>query len=222
MFCSLHFSWSCLWMNTMSVVLLLVLNPHWVSGSLQQWWVPICLGAHEQGFFLQWRAEWSPDSWSNLTFLSCFCTRWWWLHCRDLGSFLCSQQQTRGLWSLLCNAGLPSFQISGGIQSTLTALRLLNCSMTWVISFTEGSSSNSALNGCWGLWRTAKFWMTQSVLKRDWKCLDQWLRMEALSVKSTCHLHWARDSGPGELGWRLCRSSCSHLGLLITEFSLWD
>ena len=55
---------------------------------LQKRWVPICLGIHEQGFFLQWRAEWSPDSWRNLIFLPCFCTRWWWLHRKDhLGSF---------------------------------------------------------------------------------------------------------------------------------------
>ena len=50
---------------------------------LQRCWVLICLGIHEPGFFLRWRAEWSPDSWSNLTFLPCFCTRWRWLHCRD-------------------------------------------------------------------------------------------------------------------------------------------
>ena len=31
LFCSLHFSWSCLRMNTMAVVPLLALNPHWVS-----------------------------------------------------------------------------------------------------------------------------------------------------------------------------------------------
>ena len=42
---------------------------------LQWWWLPICLGAHKQGFFLRWRAELSPDSWSNLTFPSWFCTR---------------------------------------------------------------------------------------------------------------------------------------------------
>ena len=32
LFCSLHFSWSCLRMNTMSMVPILALNPHWVSG----------------------------------------------------------------------------------------------------------------------------------------------------------------------------------------------
>ena len=32
LFYSQHFSWSCLRMNTISVVLLLVLNSHWVSG----------------------------------------------------------------------------------------------------------------------------------------------------------------------------------------------
>ena len=50
---------------------------------LQWLWIPICLGAYEQVFFLRWRTEWSPDSWSNLTFLPCFWTRWWWLHHRD-------------------------------------------------------------------------------------------------------------------------------------------
>ena len=34
--------------------------------------------------------------------------------------------------------------------------------------------------------RTVGFWTTWSALKRDWKCSDQWLRMETLSAKSTC------------------------------------
>ena len=102
---------------------------------------------------------------------------------RSLGSLPCSQQQTRSSWSLLCNAGPPSFQSSGGIPSTPAALPLLNFSTALVIS--SQRKSNSALNGYLGMWRTDGSWTTQSVLKRDWKWSDQWLRMEALSVKST-------------------------------------
>ena len=106
---------------------------------LQRWWVPIYLGVHEQGFFLWWRAEWFPDSWSNLTFLPCFCTRWQWLHRWSLGSLSYYQQQTSS-WSLLCNnAGPPSFQNSDGIPSTPVALPLLNYSMALVIYFIYGS-----------------------------------------------------------------------------------
>ena len=105
---------------------------------------------------------------------------------RSLGSLLWSQQETRNLWSLLCNAGPPSFQSSGGILLTPAALPLLNCSMALVISFTEGSLSNSALNSCRGMQRTVGSRTTRSALKRDWKYSDQWPRMEGLSVKSTC------------------------------------
>ena len=76
----------CLWCPC-----LLWTHTRFLVDGLQWWWVPICLGVHEQGFFLWWRAEWSPDSWSNLTFLPCFYTRWWWLHRGDH----CSQQQVR-------------------------------------------------------------------------------------------------------------------------------
>ena len=132
---------------------------------------------------------------------------------RSLGSLPCSQQQTRSLWSLLCNAGPLSFQSSGRILLTPAALPLLNCSMVLVISFPEDSSSNSALKGCWGMQRTTGSWMTWSVLKKDWRCSDQRLRMEALSVKSPY---------PSALPWGLCRSLCSHLGQHISEFSLQD
>ena len=52
--------------------------------------------------------------------------------------------------------------------------------------FGRWSSVMNALNDCWGTWRTAGSWMTRSALMRDWKCSDQWLRIEALPVKSTC------------------------------------
>lgn len=142
---------------------------------------------------------------------------------RSLGSLPCSQKQTRSSWSLLCNAGPPSFQISGGIPLTSIALLLLNCSMALVISSAEGSPSTSALTGCWGMLRIAGSWMTQhwrglgstQIKGSGWRpCL--W--------KAPVHPHWARDSGPGELGytllWGLHRSLCSHLGLHIAEFSL--
>ena len=75
-FCSLHFSWNCL-RTTLCLWCPCWLWTHtgFLVVGLQWWWVPICLGVHKQGFFLRLRAEWSPDSWNNLTFLPCFCTR---------------------------------------------------------------------------------------------------------------------------------------------------
>ena len=115
---------------------------HSVTDGLQWWWVSICLEVHKQGFFLQWRAEWSLDSWSNLTLIPLFLYKVMMIALlRSLRSLPCSQQQTRSSWSLLHNAGPPSFQSSGEILSTPAALLLHKCSMALVISFIEGSSS---------------------------------------------------------------------------------
>ena len=69
---------------------------------LQWWCVPIRLGAHEQGFFLRWRVEWSPDSWSNLTFLPCFCTRWRWLHHGDHLEVCSTSNKRQGVCGHYC------------------------------------------------------------------------------------------------------------------------
>ena len=83
---------------------------------------------------------------------------------RSLGSLPCSQQQKRSPWSLLYNAGPPSFQSSSWIPSTPATLPLLNFSMDSVISFAEGSSFNSVLNGCWRMQRTGEPRTTRPVL----------------------------------------------------------
>ena len=146
---------------------------------LQWWWIPIFLWAHGEGFFLRWKAEWSPDSWSNLTFRPCFVqgdddcfTEITWKFV-----LLPTTDKKFVVLTVLCWSSFSS-----GILSTPAALPLLNCS----IAFPEGSSFNSALNGYWVIRRTAGSWTTQSALKRDWKSSDQQLRMESLSVKSTC------------------------------------
>ena len=163
-----HFIWSCLRTNTMSVVPLLAPNPHWVSGR----WSSAMVGTN---LFRSTRARIFPAMESSdslivgaiwLFFLFLYkvmmtASR------RLLGGLPCSQQQKRSSWSLLCNAGLPSFQSSGGIPSTPGTLPLLNCSMALVISFTESSSFNSALNGCWGMRRTAGSWTTRSARKNQ-------------------------------------------------------
>ena len=92
---------------------------------------------------------------------------------RSLRNLPCFQLKTMGSWSLLCNASDLSFPSSAGIPLTPAAWPLLNCSMALVISFTEGSSSNSALNGCWGIRRTAGSLTTRSAVKRGWKCSTQ-------------------------------------------------
>ena len=58
-FCSLHFSWTCLRMNTMLALLpLLAHNPHWVSGRWSSARVGINLfKSTRTRIFLQWRAE---------------------------------------------------------------------------------------------------------------------------------------------------------------------
>ena len=72
-------------------------------------------------FFPQWRAECSTDSLSNLIFSLVFAQ-----DVNDcIGSLPCSQQLSKSSWSLLCNAGPPSFQSSGGIPSTTAALPLI-------------------------------------------------------------------------------------------------
>ena len=142
---------------------------------------------------------------------------------RSLGSLPWSQQQTRSSWSLICNARPPSFQSSCGIPSTPAALQLFKCSMVLVIFFIESSSSNTALNSNWGIWRTAGSWTPRSAQERDWKCSDQQLRMETLSGKSSCpsamhkglYIQWVDHT-------LLFRNLCSHLGLRVADFSLWD
>ena len=69
---------------------------------LQWWWIPICLGIHKQGLFLRWRAEWSPNSWSNLTFLPCFCTRWKWLHHGDHLEVCPAPKNRQGVHRIYC------------------------------------------------------------------------------------------------------------------------
>ena len=82
LFCFLHFSvWG--WIPCQWCPCWLWTHTGFLIGGLQRWWVPICLGVHEQGLFRWWRVEWSPDNWSNLTFLSCFCIMWQWLHRGD-------------------------------------------------------------------------------------------------------------------------------------------
>ena len=113
----------------------------------------------------------------------------------SLGSLPCFQQQTRRSWSLLCNAGPPLFQNSGGIPSTPAVLPLFICSMALISSCIEGSSSNSTLTGSWGMWRSAESWTTQSALKNSWKCSGQRLRIDVLSLRS------ARPSHKGLRVW---------------------
>ena len=103
---------------------------------------------------------------------------------RSLGSFSCSQQQTRSSWSLLCNAGLPFFQKSREIPSTPAALPLFICSMVLISSCIEGSSSSSTLTDILGMRRNAESWTTRSALKSFWKCSDQRLRIDVLSLRS--------------------------------------
>ena len=76
---------------------------------LQQWWVPICLGVHKQGFFPAMENRVIPlivgAIWLfSLVFVQVTMIASW----RPLGSLPCSQQQTRSLWSLLCDAVLLS------------------------------------------------------------------------------------------------------------------
>ena len=142
LFYSRHFFWSCLRMNTMSVVPLLALNSHWVSGRWSSAMVGINLFRSKwarifpamKSRVIPWLLEQSDFSTSFLYKVMMTESQ------RSLGSLLCSQQQTRSLWSLLRNAGPPFFQSSGGILLTPTALPLLNGSMVLVISFREGSS----------------------------------------------------------------------------------
>ena len=103
---------------------------------------------------------------------------------RSLGSFPCSQQQTRSSWSLLCNAGPPLFQNSSGIPSTPAAFPLFICSMALISSCIEGSLSSSTLTGSWGMRRSVESWTTRSALKSSWKCSDQRLRIDVLSLRS--------------------------------------
>ena len=103
---------------------------------------------------------------------------------RSLGSLPCSQQQTKSSWSLLCNAGLPLFQNSGIIPSTPAALPLFICSMVLISSCIEGSSSSSILTGIWGMRRSTESWTTRSTLQSSWKCSDQRLRIDVLSLRS--------------------------------------
>ena len=97
-------------------------------------------------------------------------------------------------WSLLYNADPPISRARVESRRLPAALPLLKCSIAMVISFIEGSSSNSALNGCWRMRVTVGSWTTRSALKQDWKCSDQRLRMEVL-WKALAHLHCARDCG---------------------------
>ena len=111
LFCSLHFSWSYLRMNTMSVVPLLALNPHWVSSR----WSSVMVGTNlfkntwarifskmESSVISQYleQSDFSPLFLYKVMMI----TLW-----SSLGSLPCSQQLTRSLWSLRCNAGPPTF-----------------------------------------------------------------------------------------------------------------
>ena len=78
-------------------------------------------------------------SWSNLNFLSCFCTRYRWLHRGYHLDVYPAPNNIQGVRrALLCNVGPPSLQSSSGIPSTPAAFPLLGCSRTLVISFIEG------------------------------------------------------------------------------------
>ena len=144
---------------------------------------------------------------------------------KSLGSLLCSQQQTRSSWSLLCSTGPPYLQISGGIPPTPAALRLFNCSMALVSSSIDGGSSSSTLAGSRGIRRIAESWTTRSALKRVWKCSDQRLKIDVLSVRSTLPSALRRGLctlcvGPYTALRGLHRSLCSHQRLHYVEVSL--
>ena len=91
LFCSLHSSWSCLRMNTMSMVPRLALNPHRVSGR----WSSAIVGTN---LFRSTRARIFPAMESSDPLFSYKVTMT--ALQRSLGSLPCSQQQTRSSWSL--------------------------------------------------------------------------------------------------------------------------
>ena len=137
LFYSLNFSWRCLRTNSTSVVPLLALKPRWAFGTWS-------LAMVDTNIFRSTRAMIFPAMESRVIPLEQFDFSSLFLYNvtmiasqRSLRSLPCTQQQTRSSWSLICNAGPPSFQSSAWIPSTPTVLPFLKCSMTLVFFVIE-------------------------------------------------------------------------------------
>ena len=190
LFCSRHFSWSCLKTNTMSVVPRFALKPHWLSGRWSSAMVGVSLlsrirarifPAMESRVMPLWleQSAFSPLFLYILYRVIMIALR------RSGGSVSCSQQLMKNSWSLEWREGPPLIQTSGGMPSAPGALPDFSNLMICVVSRSVGGSSSSFFTGSCGIESISASWTMCLALKRLWKCSDQRSRMESLSVSKT-------------------------------------
>ena len=168
LFCSQHFSWSCLRTNTISVVLLLALKPHYISGR----WLSAIPGT---SLFRSTLARilpamerwWSLDTSSSWTCLPCSRRGWWWLHHEDhvviyLG--VSSKKGARGVYYVMLEPHVSKFLVE--FHQLLQPCHTLT---VYCLSCLLGTSSNSVFTA---MRKITESWTVQSVLKSVWKGCD--------------------------------------------------
>ena len=153
MFCSQHFSWSWRRTNTIFIVPLLALKPHWLSRRISSAMVGMSLWSRTLASTLpEMESRVIPDNWSNQTFHPCFWAELWWPHRKDLVAACpapSSRQEDCEAWH-----GAPEPHASIFLVGCHQLLLLCD-SMALVNSSRVGRSSSSTMGGSWGTWLMA-------------------------------------------------------------------